>query len=171
MATRITITTTEQARAYLAERGLLDRLNLKGKRLIEYARAERRRETAAARNTAKGAPPRKPAPSRKTERGRAAAVEPDKPHETKRRQQRAPSAHVGIVGKRIDLVATYAGTYGQDGPVQLVWCQAGGGTIVWETAERLPVAEGVELRIRAVVKGHTERRGEKLTVLDRVKVL
>lgn len=176
MAKQFTITTAEDARAYLAERGL-DRPTLKGKRLIDCARAERRRETAAARKADKSAPPpdpappRQPAPNRQIESGRIATVEPDKPQEAKRKQQAAPSAYVGIVGKRIDLKVTYTGTHGQGGPVQLVRCQAGDDTIVWEASERLPMAEGAALRIRATVKEHAQRRGEQLTILDRVKVL
>ena len=85
-----------------------------------------------------------------------------------------PSQHIGQVGGKIELEATFKRTRWYDTPFGTTWIHtfedAEGNCLVWKTSASLDVVAGDKIRIRGTVKDHDEYNGVKQTVLTRCKI-
>lgn len=84
------------------------------------------------------------------------------------------SGHVGEVGKRAEYTATIKAIPSWDGHYGVTYCHimtdADGNIIIWKTASGFDNAgKGDTVRFKATVKEHTERDGEKQTIVTRAK--
>ena len=90
-----------------------------------------------------------------------------------KRQQRGTSAHVGEIGKRIDLVVTIERVSSVDTEYGTLMINsmrtAEGAIIVWKTG-RTVGAVGETIKLRGTVKRHSEYRGEAQTEMSRCSI-
>lgn len=85
-----------------------------------------------------------------------------------------PSKHIGQVGSKIELEATFKRTRWYDTRFGTTWIytfeDAEGNCLVWKTSASIGAEEGDKVRIKGTVKDHDEYNGVKQTVLTRCKI-
>lgn len=97
--------------------------------------------------------------------------------------QKAISQHVGEVGQRLTITATFDHSawfevpsfrgFGQDTMYIHTFKDVDGNVLIWKTGSGLgsiDICEGDQVQIRGTVKEHSEYKDEKQTVLTRCKV-
>lgn len=87
--------------------------------------------------------------------------------------KRAPSAHVGTAGEKIDTTATIERVFSFDSMYGTTFVHkmldAAGNVLVWKTG-RSHGAAGDAVTVRGTIKAHGEYKGEKQTELTRCKI-
>lgn len=96
-------------------------------------------------------------------------------------EQKAKSQFLGVMSEKIqaDVILEKSfvvdkpkfSYYDQDFAIVYLFRDADGNRLVWKTTAELGVEDGVKLTINAVIKAHSEYKGEKQTIIQRVKVL
>lgn len=82
------------------------------------------------------------------------------------------STHQGKVGDKIEVEVTLQGAYPGEFSTRHVMYDASNNMYVWFASnENLSKFAGQKIKIRGTVKGHSEFRGVKQTMVNRVKVL
>lgn len=85
-----------------------------------------------------------------------------------------PSRHIGQVGGKIELEATFKKTRWYDTQFGTTWIYTfedeEGNCLVWKTSSSIGAEEGDKVRIKGTVKDHDEYNGVKQTVLTRCKI-
>lgn len=84
------------------------------------------------------------------------------------------SEHIGTVGDRIDLevecmgIGSFTGTYGETVIYRL---RSDNNKVTWFSSGESDIEIGGTYKVKATIKRHDEYRGEKVTMVNRVKVL
>lgn len=96
-------------------------------------------------------------------------------------EQKAKSQFLGITSEKIELTVILEKTivigkqkysyYDQDFQLVYLFKDSNGNRLVWKTTNELGIDDGTELKIKAVIKAHSEYKGEKQTIIQRVKVI
>ena len=85
-----------------------------------------------------------------------------------------PSRHLGQVGGKIEVEATFKRTRWYDTQFGTTWIYTfednDGNCLVWKTSASIEPREGDKVRIKGTVKEHDEYNGVKQTVLTRCKI-
>lgn len=95
--------------------------------------------------------------------------------------RKSTSAHVGEVGKKLELVVTYTHTaqwansygygYWTEGVTNLhSFKDEQGNILVWKTGTFIDAPEGTKMLLKGTVKEHSEYKGIKQTVMTRCKL-
>lgn len=113
------------------------------------------------------------------------ALEAQRQAERKAREEaeaarRAVSQFIGEIGNKLEIPCVYVGSpsferkcfggYGTETCYIHTFADTNGNKIVWKTASSLELEEGQNVTIKATVSEHNEYRGEKQTVVKRLRV-
>lgn len=85
-----------------------------------------------------------------------------------------PSGHIGQVGDKVDLAATFKRTRWYDTRFGTTWIHIfedeSGNILVWKTSSGTDLECGAKVRIKGTIKDHDEYNGVKQTILTRCKI-
>lgn len=90
------------------------------------------------------------------------------------KKEHVPSEHIGEEKQRIDIEIECVGigsTMGQYGEITIYRMKSGHNKITWFASSDSDIEIGGKYLVKATIKKHDEYRGEKVTLVNRVKVL
>lgn len=90
------------------------------------------------------------------------------------KKERVPSEHIGKEGERTELEVECVGigaTTGQYGEVTIYRMKCGDNKVTWFASAASEIEIGGKYKVKATIKRHDEYRNEKVTLVNRVKVL